>query len=317
MRTIFLAAAQMTCQDGQVIENLTRATKMAAEASQNGAQLVLFPEFMPQGYRLTPDLWDAAEPFDGPTTRWLRETAQNYNVFTGTSFLEVINGHFLNTFALASPDGKIAGRVSKRSPSIWEAYFFRGHNGPQYIDTDLGRIGVGICFDNHTYAVANAIAQADIDLMLMPHSYCIPTKTNKAVSQADIDRLDRLPGQVARMYNEWFGVPVILCNKSGAWESPVPRTILGQPKDYHFNGRSMIIDSDGRTKAELENQEAVITAQVTLVPQFKKHTQPARYSRYIYPGPAGREVLCILEAVGSFNYTRNAVRKQKAQRVTA
>jgi len=49
---------------------------MAEQAQAQDAQLVLFPEFMPQGYLLTPALWDAAERFDGPTTRWLAETAR-------------------------------------------------------------------------------------------------------------------------------------------------------------------------------------------------------------------------------------------------
>lgn len=312
MKTILLSAAQITCQDGRVQENLEHASELAVQASQKGAQLVLFPEFMPQGYRLTPELWDAAERLDGPTTRWLCETARKYSLYVGTSFLEAREGHFFNTFALADPDGKIAGRVGKRSPSIWEAYFFKGSHGPQYLDTDLGRIGVGICFDNHTFAVASAIARSGIDLMLMPHSYCTPTLPGKAVSQADIERLNRMPGQVARMYNQWFGVPVVMCNKSGAWDSPVPATLLGQPKDYRFCGGSVIVDSDGSVKAELCDEEAVIVGQVTLDPDRKKQTQPPKYSRYIYPGPVGREVFRLLEAAGGWSYTFSALRKQKA-----
>jgi hypothetical protein len=34
-------------------------------------------------------------------------------------------------------------------------------------------------------------------------------------SQADIDCLNGLPGRVARLYNGWFGVPVIMWNKKG------------------------------------------------------------------------------------------------------
>jgi N-carbamoylputrescine amidase len=312
MKTIMLSAAQITCQDGRVQENLAHAAELAAQASQKGAQLVLFPEFMPQGYRLTPELWDAAERFDGPTTHWLCETARKHGMYVGTSFLEAREGHFFNTFALADPDGKIAGRVGKRSPSIWEAYFFKGSRGPQYLDTDLGRIGVGICFDNHTFEVASAIARSGIDLMLMPHSYCTPTLPGKAVSQADIERLNRMPGQVARMYNQWFGVPVVMCNKSGAWDSPVPATLLGQPKDYRFCGGSVIVDSDGSVKAELCDEERVIVGQVTMDPDRKQHTQPPKYSRYIYPGPIGREVFRLLEAAGGWSYTFSALRKQKA-----
>ena len=109
MQTLTLAAAQITCQDGKVLENLARATTMAEQSQAQGVQLALFPEFMSQGYLLTSALWDSAEAFDGPTTHWLSETARRLGIYLGTSFLEARNGHFLNTFALAGPSGQIVG----------------------------------------------------------------------------------------------------------------------------------------------------------------------------------------------------------------
>jgi N-carbamoylputrescine amidase len=312
MKKLTLAAAQITCQDGLVQENLTRATQMAEQAKTQGAQLVLFPEFMPQGYLLTSTLWDSAEPFDGPTTRWLSETSRRLGIYLGTSFLEVRNGHFLNTFVLADPSGKLLGAVRKRNPSMWEAYFFKGERGNPYLDTDLGRIGMGICFDNHTYEIASAVSQSNIDLMLMPHSYCTPTQPTKMTSQADIDRLNGLPVRVAHLYNEWFGVPVLMCNKSGAWDSPVPDTTLGTPKDFRFSGRSVLLDADGILRGELSDEETVLVGTVTLDPSLKKQTRPPKYSRYIYPGSAGREIIRLMEFRGNLSYTFSKLRKDKA-----
>lgn len=289
------------------------ATQMAEQAQMQGAQLVLFPEFMPQGYLLTSALWDAAEPFDDVTTRWLSETSRRLGIYIGTSFLEVRNGQFLNTFVLTDPLGKILGMVRKRNPSMWEAYFFKGERGNPYIDTDLGRIGVGICFDNHTYEIANAIRQSNIDLMLMPHSYCTPTQSTKMTSQADIDRLNGLPGQVAHLYNEWFGVPVLMCNKSGAWDSPVPDTTLGTPKDFRFSGRSVLLDADGTVRGELGDEETVLIGTVKLDPSLKKQTRPPKYSRYIYPGSPGREIIRLMEFRGSLSYNFSKLRKHKAR----
>ncbi|MBK9925076.1 MAG: carbon-nitrogen hydrolase family protein [Anaerolineales bacterium] len=313
MKKLTLAAAQITCKDGRVQENLARATQMAEQAKAQGTQLVLFPEFLPQGYLLTPALWDAAEPFDGPTTRWLSETSRRLGIYLGTSFLEVRNGHFLNTFALTDPSGKILGAVRKRNPSMWEAYFFKGERGNPYLDTDLGRIGVGICFDNHTHEIASAVSQSNIDLMLMPHSYCTPTQPTKMTSQADIDRLNGLPVRVAHLYNEWFGVPVLMCNKSGAWDSPVPDATLGTPKDFRFSGRSTLLDADGALRGELGDEETVLVGTVTLDPSLKKQTRPPKYSRYIYPGSPGREIIRLMEFRGSLSYNFSALRKQKAQ----
>jgi N-carbamoylputrescine amidase len=315
MKIINVSAAQITCRDGKVTENLAHASELVEQASRQGTQLVLFPEFMPQGYRTTPELWDCGEPFDGPTTHWLRVTAQTFNLYVGTSFLEARGNHFFNTFALAGPDGKLAGQVGKRNPSMYEAYFFKGDDRPHFIDTDLGRIGVGICFDNHTYQVASMIAQNNVDLMLMPHCYATPTVANRMASSADIERLNELPGRVAGLYNRWFGIPVVVCNKSGEWNSPVPWNLLGDPAEYHyrFSGRSMILDSDGQLKASLIEEENVITAPVQFDPTRKKQSRPEKYSRYIYPGSAGREILRLLEAAGKMSYTFSARRKAAAR----
>ena len=230
----------------------------------------------------------------------------------GTSFLEARNGDFLNTFTLAEPGGKLVGVVRKRNPSLWETYFFKGEHGAPYLDTDLGRIGVGICFDNHTYEVASAVAAANIDLMLMPHSYCTPTAPTRLTSQADIDRLNGLPGRVAQLYNTWFGVPVLMCNKSGAWNSPVPDHMLGTPQDFRFSGRSLLLDADGAVRGELGEEEAVLVGAVTLDPALKRQSRPPKYSRYVYPGSPGREIIRLMEWRGRMSYAFSKTRKSKA-----
>lgn len=48
-------------KDGQVHSNLEHASEFTLQAVQRDAQLVLFPEFMSQGYCLTEALWDSAE----------------------------------------------------------------------------------------------------------------------------------------------------------------------------------------------------------------------------------------------------------------
>jgi predicted amidohydrolase len=156
------------------------------------------------------------------------------------------------------------------------------------------------------------MAASNIDLMLMPHSYCTPTQPTKTTSQADIDRLNSLPGRVARLYNEWFGVPVLMCNKSGGWDSPVPDSMLGIPKGFRFSGRSILLDADRTLRGELGDEEAVLVGTVTLAPGLNKQAQPPKYSRYIYPGSPGREILRLMEWRGSLSYTFSKLRKNKA-----
>jgi hypothetical protein len=51
---------------------------------------------------------------------------------------------------------------------------------------------------------------------------------------------------------------------------------------------------------------------VTLDPSLKKQTRPPKYSRYIYPGSPGREIIRLMEFRGSLSYNFSALRKQKA-----
>lgn len=310
MKTLRVSVAQITCIDGSVEHNLSHAFELATVASKNNAELVLFPEFMPQGYRLTNEIWNAAEPYNGPTTNWLCTTARGLNIYVGTSFLEARNGHFVNTFVMADPSGKIVGVVRKRYPSMWEAYYFKGAAGDHIIETEFGKVGVGICFDNHTYKVASLISKGNPDIVLMPHSYCTPTVPNKLTTMDDIERLKSLPVKVARLYNSFFGVPVLMCNKSGNWDSPVPNKIFGSPKDFTFSGKSAIIDADGDILVELDDHETIGYGRVNLDPALKKNGTIPKYSRYIYPGPAGREIIRLIEFQGYLNYTFNRLRKR-------
>lgn len=313
MKTLHISIAQITCIDGAVEQNLSHAYDLAREAHANGSELLLFPEFLTQGYRLTPDLWDSAELFDGPSTSLLSEASARFGMYMGTSFLEAKAGHFYNTFAFSNPSGKITGVVRKRFPSMWEAYFFKGFDGDHVFETDFGRVGVGICFDNHTYKVASLIAKGYPDLVLMPHSYCTPTVPNKLYTLHDIERLKKLPVNVAHLYNGWLGVPVVLCNKSGDWDSPVPNRIFGSPSGFKFSGRSSIIDANGNTLAELGEEEGIGYGQISIHAGSCRKAEIPKYSRYIYPGPAGREITRLMELQGYLSYRFSRKRKEKAK----
>jgi hypothetical protein len=70
-------------------------------------------------------------------------------VYLGGTFLEACGEEFYNTFALISPDGDLLGTIRKARAASFETFFFRdGGWGPHVIDTELGPIGVGICYEN-------------------------------------------------------------------------------------------------------------------------------------------------------------------------
>jgi N-carbamoylputrescine amidase len=186
MRHLTVSVVQMDSQVGKTSANLEHAGELVRAAARQGAQIVLTPELMPCGYTLTKAIWDYAEPFDGPTTTWLRRLARQLKVYLGTSFLEACGEDFYNTFALAAPDGSIAGKIRKNPPASLEAFFYRGGDGPHVIETALGRIGVGICFENLLYEHLQQMQQASVDLILQPTAAGRP----KPMKVGDIELFD-------------------------------------------------------------------------------------------------------------------------------
>lgn len=248
--TLTVAAAQMSSVEGDIAGNLARADTLADEAARRGARLILFPEFMPTGYALNESAWSAAEPADGPTARWLRATGRRLQAWIGTSFLEAEGADFFNTFALAGPDGRIAGRVRKQTPAGLEAYLFRGGEGPRVIETPLGRIGVAICYESYLCATVAAFARERPDLILLPHSYPDMSKTGGIPAP---------PGtHVAGWHASRAGAPVVMVNKVGPWSTRSP---FG-PVAGVFPGRSAIVDRDGKVLADLGDEPAVGVATV-------------------------------------------------------
>jgi N-carbamoylputrescine amidase len=306
VKTLRIAAVQMGSREGAILANLEHSEILVEQAARDGAQLVLLPEFMPSGYLWDRRIWQAAELKNGPTAKWLREVSARLKIWLGTSFLETDGKDFFNTFVLTTPVGDEAGRVRKQFPSMGEAFFFKGEPGSHIIQTMLGKIGVGICFDAHTVHVARLMSKQSIDLMLIPHSYSIPAAPTKDVGEADLTRMKNNLREMAPYYSRLLGVPAVSVNKCGPAQAP-------KADGYIFPGLATIADSDGTTRAQAEGQEGVIVADVLLDSSRKIRAIPRAYGRYIYPGPAGRVLFEAVEGVGRLWYTFNGDRRRSAE----
>jgi N-carbamoylputrescine amidase len=303
-RTVRVAAVQMESKNGLVEANLHHATPLVEQAARAGAQLILLPEFMPTGYIYSTAIWDGAEPKRGLTVQWLCENSKRLNVWVGTSFLEADGEDFFNTFVLATPDGKEAGRVRKQPPAAFEAFYTRGGAGPHVMDTELGRIGVGICYENQLSYIPRIMYESSVDLLLMPHSY--PAIAQMVMSLGDL----------ALHYARLLGIPAVVCNKSGPWRSPYPGVPFYK-SNSSFPGFSTIADSDGAIKAQLGNEERVIVEEVTLDPTRKICKPPRCYGRWALAGPWFRNAVMVIEALGRLWYTLSSERKKRARLISS
>src|SRR5262245_58344723 len=266
-RTLRVAGIQVVSLNGEPTENLERAERLVARAAERGAELVLCPEFLATGYIYHRDMWRSAEPQNGLTERWLATQATRHQIHIGASYLEARDDDFYNTFALAAPSGAIAGRVSKESLPLFEGWYFKSCSAPKYIDTDLGRIAVGICHDNHTARFMERLRHDNADLLLMPHSGPCVADPLRLIDK----NTRRLLGGIAAFYAKNFGVPTIMVNKANSGDilSPVP-ALPGARLRMRFPGLSTICNADGDILHHLGDQEDIVLGDITIDPTHRR-----------------------------------------------
>ena len=309
-RQLYLAAIQMVSVNGRTAENLARAAHWAEQAAQQGAELVLLPELFSIGYEMTANAWNSAETQGGPTEQCLTDIAGTYNLYIGGSYLEHRGNDFFNTFALAGPAG-IIGRVRKRHPCSLEAYIFAGGDDAHVIETPLGRIGVAICYDGSLREVWDRMLPDLPDLVLMPMSAPTPVKT-LFYNQRKIDAYHAAFYDGATQTARLFGIPCVLSNKWGEWDTALPSLIPRLPLGHQhssFPGFTHIADSDGRELARIASGEGVAVATVSLDPTRKHLSMPAERDRF-YPWiakvPAEFRFFRFFEALGRRWYAKKA-----------
>jgi N-carbamoylputrescine amidase len=315
-RSLRVAGIQVSSQNGLVEENLSNATHLVEQVVRQRAQLILCPELMLTGYTLHRSIWSAAEPIGGPTEIWLERMARVHQVFIGAGYLEADGEDLFNTFTLMEPGGKLAGRVRKHSPGFLEGWFFRSGSEPRVIETALGRLGVGICFDNYTGRFFEEMQAEEIDLLLMPHSSPVPVAFPPIAKAIQRELLDLAP-----FFSQALGVPAVLVNKAGpnVFRTPLPPLPLPKIR-LAFEGGSTICGSDGVPLARLGVKNGVVISDVILDPARKVADRRA-YSGYWSVRPRRLPRVCaalhrLLAGLGGASYYWSQRRRHVANLIS-
>jgi predicted amidohydrolase len=150
---IKLALAQISSKREDKNANFQKIEKLTLKAKEQGADLVIFPELSLTGYVVLDQVYELAETIPGPTVEKVESLAKKTGMHIAFGMPELsgkTKATVFNTAVLVGPKGLI-GKYRKMylpTHSVFEEKrYFRPGYETSVFKTDLGNIGLCICYD--------------------------------------------------------------------------------------------------------------------------------------------------------------------------
>jgi predicted amidohydrolase len=177
MTPIRIASVQLAPAVGEQESNRSGTLAAIADAASAGAALVVLPELGNSGYAFK-DRREAAglaEPADGPTvTAWMSFAAEHGTVIVGGFCEAGAAGRLHNSVAVVDASGL---RAVYRKLHLWDRealVFSPGREPPPVVDTAVGRLGIGICYDIVFPELTRRLAIDGADALVLPTNSTLP-----------------------------------------------------------------------------------------------------------------------------------------------
>jgi N-carbamoylputrescine amidase len=245
-------------------ENLTHGIEWVARAAKEGAQVVCLPELYRSQYFCQKEdiaYFEFAEPVPGPSTEAFQKAAAAHHVAVVVPLFERrAPGVYHNSAVVIDASGEVVGIYRKMhipdDPAYYEKFYFTpGDLGFRAFDTQFGRIGTLICWDQWYPEGARLTALRGAAVLFYPtaigwHPY---EKVEHGAAQRDSWMTVQRGHAIAN------GVYVAACNRVG-FERPV-----AEQAGIEFWGSSFIADPQGVIIAQAStDREEVLVAEIDL-----------------------------------------------------
>lgn len=263
-----LGVVQMGAIEKDLDATLAKAEAMVASACEQGADLVVLPEFFNREYFC--QYHDAAgyasyaEDSDGPTMTAVRRWARDLStpVIAGVYERER-PGLLFDSAIFVDENGEDVATYRKTHPSAvrsLEKIYFRGGSEFPVVELAGWNVGVVICYDVCFPEAARSVALNGADLIVAPHA-------------AWVDPLWDSLFRVRAFENQVYVAGVNKVGREGDWEMQ-GRSIVCDPRGEIVSACSS--DEDEVQIAVLD--KSVIDAARTEVPLYRDR-QPHLYGR--------------------------------------
>ena len=233
-RTVKVAAVQMDANPAPTAQRIARAGRLATEAAEAGARLIILPELFNSGYAYDDANFCLAEPIDGLTATWMKDTAARLDVHLAGSLMVLDDGEVYNALLLFAPNGQM-WRYDKLYPWGWERGYFREGHRIVVAKTELGDLGMMICWDTAHVDLWRRYA-GNVDMMII--ASCPPDVSNPVYHFPNGERVtpdDMGPlmaalrgtgrlvfGDMIDQQSAWLGVPAVNTVASGHIQTAIP-----------------------------------------------------------------------------------------------
>jgi N-carbamoylputrescine amidase len=250
-------------------ENLKKAAAQVREAARRGAQVICLPELFRTQYfcqREDAALFDLAEPIPGPTSEALAKVARETKTAVIASVFERrAAGVYHNTAVTLDSDGSTRGIYRKMhipdDPLYYEKFYFTpGDLGFKAFDTQYGRVGTLVCWDQWYPEGARLTALQGAHILFYPTAigWHPAEKAEFGEVQHDAWRTIQRGHAIAN------GVYVAVVNRVGHETGNIRGNQAPGP-GLEFWGRSFLCDPFGKVLAEASpDKEEILIGEVDL-----------------------------------------------------
>lgn len=229
----------MTCVLGDKVSNMEKAIVFIKQAIQQGAKLIVLPELFSTGYSVEELDEQLAESLEDETVTNLIRLAKEHDVYISGAIIEKGDGEgeLFDTAFLIGPKGLVG---KHRKIQLWNGEKTRFSRGDTFsvFNTEIGKIGMQICYEIGFPEGARIQALKGADLVLYPSAFGLPR-----LYAWDIATRSRA------LEN---GIYVVAANR------------MGEDRNVKFAANSKIISPKGSVLVTAEEEEKVILAEIDL-----------------------------------------------------
>jgi N-carbamoylputrescine amidase len=231
-------------------KNCDAAEKLVRNSARQGAQMILLQELFDGDYfcieQHTHFLARAVELDKHPTVKRFAALAKELGVVLPVSVFERAGQVHYNTTVIVDADGRQLGRYRKShipdGPGYQEKFYFvPGDTGFKVWDTAVGRLGLGICWDQWFPECARAMALMGAEILLYPTA--IGSEPPNPDYDSSTHWQNTMRGHAAANI-----MPLLASNRIGTETAPDGRSDV-------FYGRSFISDHGGEKVQEMDRTE--------------------------------------------------------------